>query len=150
MPNMKKNYLPEIEVIRSWSLMACDFISNKIPDLRDMMLDAINIYEKFPMNGKRSELQGLKEGMREIKGIAKGLSLVDYDYLNALLLEKFGIGLEDNNKEIIKHILKRNKIINETEYRIIYEWVYENDMDIEQVKQFDKLLFDYTESLDRH
>jgi len=147
---MKKNYLPEIEVIRSWSLMACDFISNKIPDLRDMMLDAINIYEKFPMNGKRSELQGLKEGMREIKGIAKGLSLVDYDYLNALLLEKFGIGLEDNNKEIIKHILKRNKIINETEYRIIYEWVYENDMDIEQVKQFDKLLFDYTESLDRH
>ena len=84
---------------------------------------------------------------------SRDLSPDQFDELNQVLRRKFGQDLVHNRqKEIaeIKRIIKRGKINNEEEYRLIRGWIDEllmNNGALKEVQKLEELLCHFEESV---
>jgi hypothetical protein len=65
-------------------------------------------------------LLGFKEAVRDTRTVAKeGLNTAAFNELNLLLLEKYGIGLEKDDKRTIAFLVGRGKINSVFEARFV-------------------------------
>lgn len=98
-------------------------------------------------------LPGLKCLYNDLNENSRDLSPEQFDELNHILRRKFGQDLVHNRqKEIaeIKRIIKRGKINNEEEYRLIRGWIDEllmNNGALKEVQKLEELLCHFEESV---
>jgi len=150
MKTEKRNYLTEIEYLKNWSITALQFMANNNSQLKVFCESVLDTLEHAQLINNKKMLQGFEEGVRDFKELAKGLSPSDYNELNAILNEKFGMGLEFDSKKIIAAIIKRGKIRNDDEYRLIDEQVNElcqTNRQSHEIELLNKLLLDFDNKL---
>jgi hypothetical protein len=146
MKTEKRNYLTEIEYLKNWSITALQFMANKDTQFKVLCESVLDTLEHAQLINNKKMLQGFEEGVRDFKEWAKGLSPSDYKELNAILNEKFGMGLEFDRKKIIAAIIKRGKIRSDDEYRLIDEQVDElcqTNRQSHEIELLNKLLLDF-------
>ena len=169
---MKKNLNTEQEgevlFIKNWSLTIIDFISFK-SNLADSPIFEMykDTFSEETMQRLLSQvssaryMKGLKQAFNDINqlanewayewasGPAKDLRKIELLELNKILLAKFGRTLVDEDKETeghIKRIIKRGKINNEEEYRIILakvDEIYADKSKVDLVQSLNDLLLKY-------
>jgi hypothetical protein len=91
-------------------------------------------------------LQGFEAAVRDIKEWSRDFPLADYRELNVILIEKFGKGLEYDSKKTIASIVKRGKLRNEDEYRLIDDAVNElcqTNHQSSEIETFNKMLLEF-------
>lgn len=135
----------ELELIKDWCLTILIFItdkSNNNPIINQMKDVIINSYN----NQNIKELINCKSDIIEW---IKGFSQNDTEELNNLLRDKFGndLVIESNNIiRKIKYIIKKGKITNDNEYRLLLsrvDEIYQNDSKQMELKKLNKLLANY-------
>ncbi len=97
-------------------------------------------------------LVGLRSSINDYNEDARDLTPAELEELNAILREKFGEDLVHNRQKDlakIKRIIKRGKINNEDEFRLLKGWIDEllEEEKIEEAQLLDKLMFEFEESL---
>ena len=97
-------------------------------------------------------LVGLRSSINDYNEDARDLTPAELEELNAILREKFGEDLVHNRqRELakIKRIIKRGKINNEDEFRLLKGRIDEllEEEKIEEAQLLDKLMFEFEESL---
>ncbi|MCQ2304504.1 MAG: hypothetical protein MJZ97_05890 [Bacteroidales bacterium] len=97
-------------------------------------------------------LVGLRSSINDYNEDACDLTPSEFEELNAILREKFGEDLVHNRqRELakIKRIIKRGKINNEDEFRLLKGRIDEllEEEKIEEAQLLDKLMFEFEESL---
>lgn len=144
-----RNYLLEMEFIKNWIITVMDFLEKKIPEFHKFSEVMKSTFDKYPNQNSKKMLQGYRESYRDINEMAKNLSLIDYNELDKILIERFGKGLNDvNNTKILEKIIKRGKIISDDEFRLIDEKVNElcqTEPQSSEVDMLNKLLLVYHE-----
>ncbi len=100
----------------------------------------------------KKNLSGMRYIERDLNEWIKGFSNADISELDELLKNKFGTGLdiiEKKNQKIIQKVIKRGKILNEKEYRLIKnreDEIYVDNSKAEEKQQLDRLMEAYEES----
>lgn len=97
-------------------------------------------------------LVGLRSSINDYNEDACDLTPSEFEELNAILREKFGEDLVHNRQKDlakIKRIIKRGKINNEDEFRLLKGRIDEllEEEKIEEAQLLDKLMFEFEESL---
>lgn len=145
----KPNYLHEIERLKDRYITILDFMSLKYPELKNFSaITRNNLLRQYPHYNKNI-LQGFREGYHDISEMASMLPFDDFMELNKILVEKFGKGLDEiNNKtmRLINRVIKRGKIINDEEYRILEDQINKLSQSKSQQSEIEiinKLLTDY-------
>lgn len=97
-------------------------------------------------------LVGLRSSINDYNEDARDLTPAEFEELNAILREKFGEDLVHNRQKDlakIKRIVKRGKINNEDEFRLLKGRIDEllEEEKIEEAQLLDKLMFEFEESL---
>ena len=97
-------------------------------------------------------LVGLRSSINDYNEDACDLTPSEFEELNAILREKFGEDLVHNRqRELakIKRIIKRGKINNEDEFRLLKGRIDEllEESQFEEAQLLDKLMFEFEESL---
>ena len=97
-------------------------------------------------------LVGLRSSINDYNEDARDLTPAELEELNAILREKFGEDLVHNRQKDlakIKRIIKRGKINNEDEFRLLKGRIDEllEEEKIEEAQLLDKLMFEFEESL---
>lgn len=97
-------------------------------------------------------LVGLRSSINDYNEDARDLTPAEFEELNAILREKFGEDLVHNRQKDlakIKRIIKRGKINNEDEFRLLKGRIDEllEEEKIEEAQLLDKLMFEFEESL---
>lgn len=151
----KSEYLNEMEYIKDWCIVVIDFKLS----MNEAHIELKNIYEPLKIdleknfNSKNKNIQkGFKETYRNlVEEINYWSEKMKVD-LNNILNSKFGETMNQiNNENEIKKIIKRAKINNDVEYRVINEKV----SDISQTKsnldllgKLNKLLLKYEQNIE--
>ncbi len=140
--------LKELEHIKEWCLTIIDFMT-----LHYGKSQVFKQYLDIIIDGYQNQnLSGLKYIYRDTNEWAKGISRTDLDELNKLLHDKFGESLVKKNNENlseIKKVVKKGKISNEDEYRLLLsrvDEIYENKNKEKELEILNKLLADYHKS----
>jgi hypothetical protein len=116
----EKDYLPEIQMLKNWLIDAWEYICRHVPKLAQLREIGIISFERFPIKNNKQTLLGFKEAVREIRTDAKeGLNTSQFNELNLFLLEKYGLGLEKDDKRTIAFLVRRGKINSEFEARFV-------------------------------
>ncbi|MBC8125494.1 MAG: hypothetical protein H7X70_07135 [Candidatus Kapabacteria bacterium] len=115
----KSTSIEEMEYLRARSAFIMEFIASKDvgnPLYEQVMQIIQNAFDKKNMSG-------LKSLSRDVNEWAGGLPRKDIAELEALLEEKYGEDLSGDKITLatLRLILKRGKIENEEEYRIVHE-----------------------------
>ena len=130
--------MSELDYLRDRSLLIIDFILNK--NVGDSMMQQFkSVIQETYVKGN---LKGLKTLSRDMNAWAKGLPQKDIKELELLLAEKFGENLSGDKitHTVIKQVLKKGKIENQENYRVVYEYLqdisatdpfYENIVELE-------------------
>lgn len=138
MKNNTNTEMSELEYLRDRSLLIIDFILNK--NVGDSMMQQFkSVIQETYVKGN---LKGLKTLSRDMNAWAKGLPQKDIKELELLLAEKFGENLSGDKitHTVIKQVLKKGKIENQENYRVVYEYLqdisatdpfYENMVELE-------------------
>lgn len=133
----------ELEYLRDRSLMIMiiEFILNKNADNSMMEQFKSVIQETYT----KRNLKGLKTLTRDLNAWAKGLPQKDIKELELLLAEKFGENLSGDKitHAVINRVLKKGKIENEENYRVVYEYLQDitaTDPFYEKVNELESLL----------
>ncbi|MCQ2320438.1 MAG: hypothetical protein MJZ91_03785 [Bacteroidales bacterium] len=97
-------------------------------------------------------LVGLRSSINDYNEDACDLTPSEFEELNAILREKFGEDLVHNRQKDlakIKRIIKRGKINNEDEFRLLKGRIDEllEEEKVEEAQLLDKLMFEFEESL---
>lgn len=97
-------------------------------------------------------LVGLRSSINDYNEDACDLTPSEFEELNAILREKFGEDLVHNRQKDlakIKRIIKRGKINNEDEFRLLKGRIDEllEESQFEEAQLLDKLMFEFEESL---
>lgn len=97
-------------------------------------------------------LVGIRSSINDYNEDARDLTPAEFEELNAILREKFGEDLVHNRQKDlakIKRIIKRGKINNEDEFRLLKGRIDEllEEEKIEEAQLLDKLMFEFEESL---
>ena len=97
-------------------------------------------------------LVGLRSSINDYNENARDLTPAELEELNAILREKFGEDLVHNRQKDlakIKRIIKRGKINNEDEFRLLKGRIDEllEESQFEEAQLLDKLMFEFEESL---
>ena len=97
-------------------------------------------------------LVGLRSSINDYNEDARDLTPAEFEELNAILREKFGEDLVHNRQKDlakIKRIIKRGKINNEDEFRLLKGRIDEllEEEKVEEAQLLDKLMFEFEESL---
>ncbi len=121
---MKRKYteqqLKELYFMRDWSNFICDFIAEVGYD------SFADWHISIDENYKTGYIAANKESFVDINETAKDLPRKHFNELNHRLKEKFGKTLFDMDKKRekkIASILKRNKVRNEDEFRMIQAYI---------------------------
>ena len=137
----------ELQYLRDRSLMIIEFILSK--NAGNPMMEQFKsvIQETYT----KRNLKGLKTLTRDINAWAKGLPQRDIKELELLLAEKFGENLSGDKitHAVIKQVLKKGKIENEENYRVVYEYLQDitaTDPFYEKVNELESLLEIYRKS----
>ncbi len=135
----------DFEYIKGWCLFVVQYLTEKSPNV---LMGEFKNNIKGLTNSKKS-LRQLKTLKKDLTEWARGLSEDDIHELNNLLSENFEENLEDVNfKSLteVKHIVKRGKINNEDEFRLLMarvEEIYADDTKKAELENINKLLADY-------
>lgn len=135
----------ELHHIKDWCLTILNFMIEKSGD-NPLFQQFKNIIVE---THEKQNLKGLRHVIKDVNEWAKGLSKSDFDELNNLLNRKFEKDLIKEDTKIsnkISQVLKKGKISNEEEYRMLLnrvEEIYADESKKEEVKSFNKLLADY-------
>jgi hypothetical protein len=134
-PNQKKE--EELLFIKDWCLTIIDH------------LDTISVnnsmasFKNAILNGYTAKnLRGMRLALKDITKMAQYFDVENVNKINYLLKEKFGKDLNDDSEKTqkkINQIIKRNKILNPDEFRILKEKAEEIYSDIEQRDMFEKI-----------
>jgi hypothetical protein len=142
---LKDEQLRELAYIKDWCLTIMDFIFSKSdqPLILAVFNDAIN-------NGYDTQnLRGMRYVYRDTSEWGRGLSLRDIEELNKILYEKFGEDLNTCSKRDlskINKIIKKGKIANENEFRIVLsriDEIYHDSAKNEEIEILNMLLRKY-------
>jgi polyhydroxyalkanoate synthesis regulator phasin len=152
----KSDYSNEMEYIKEWCITVIDF---KLK-LKDIDPEMIKIYSpiidtltnNYPTNDKKHQ-KGLKGFYNSIKEeISFWPDNIKMD-LNEILFSKFGENINQYDKQvrmIIKKILKRGKINDEDEFRLVNDKVNEIcqiDSESSEIGELNRLLLAYEQNI---
>lgn len=145
----------ELFEIREWCHSIIDFfcsIDEKNITLYENFKEALSDENKNNFLQKVSPsvfIKGLRQAKNDINEWASYLPKSDLESLNEMLRIKFGKDLHTHSKDISKQIstvLKRGKINNDDEFRLIEEKVgelCESESELSEIDMFNKLLLAY-------
>ncbi len=137
--------LKESKYIKEWCLTILDFMTSKNSNTPIINQTKSVIVETY----NNQNIKGLRYCNKDINEWARSMPQTDLDELNSLLQDKFGENLvKENNKDLdkVKLVVKKGKISNENEYRLLLcrvDEIYENERKKEEVEILSKLLADY-------
>lgn len=118
---LSKDKLKELEYLRNRSICIIDFMLKE--NSGDPMLTQ---YRQIIENAYNEiNLRGMKILSRDINAWAKGLPQKQIKELEVLLASKFAEDLsgDKTTHETIRQLLKKGKVSNEEEYRIVHEYL---------------------------
>lgn len=137
--------IKELSQTKEWCLAILNFMISKngeTPGLKMFVEVIIDSYQK-------QNLKGLKYVNKDINEWARGLPLSDVDELNKLLWNRFGEDLsKQTNRNLVKiaQIIKKGKIANEDEYRLLLirvDEIYKDESKQDELQTLNNLLADY-------
>ena len=127
----------EVEQLRNWCLTIVRFIGERgASDLFRELENAIN------KGAERGSLRGLKIVAGDLREMAGGLNAQDQEKLDAIMLERFGRGLREENRMFqreVARILKRGAIKDPDEYRLLVARADEIHADDSKRGEFDRI-----------
>lgn len=135
----------ELSHINEWCLTIIDFMIVKYGETPGLLMIKDPIKEAY----LSQNLKGMRCVLNDINEWAKGLPLSDINELNILLQNKFGEDLQTVTKQHqikIAQILKKGKISNENEYRLVLghvDEIYNDSSKKNVVDSLNKLLVEY-------
>ena len=112
----------ELVFMKDWILIVHDYIFKDDEDILEE--DKLYIIKAFEIG----EIRGMRMAFNDTLDMAKDLSYAQKEELNAILREKFGTDLnEQNNKNYkkIKRVLQRGKIKTDEEFYLLKERIDE-------------------------
>ena len=136
----------ELEIMKDWILIVHDYIFKDDEDILEE--DKLYIIKAFEIG----EIRGMRMAFNDTLDMAKDLSYAQKEDLNAILREKFGTDLnEQNNKNYkkIKRVIQRGKIKTDEEYYLLKERIdeiYDDESKREEVEELGTLLLNYENS----
>nr|WP_199080616.1 hypothetical protein [Pedobacter sp. ASV19] len=123
-----KNYESQMEHIKDWCVVILDFIVAKNINFKEFTEPTKDNLNKYYKNNSQRFYKGFQQSYRDINEMAKFLTPLEYEELNAILNEKFGKDLNHINPVIdrrIAKVLKIGKISNLEEYELLLNRVEE-------------------------
>ncbi len=143
---MKKE---ELKILRDKCLIFCTFLVQKtgVPKQSFGQTNKL-IYKAY----KDNDVRALKVTSNDIDNQIRELPLYLSLELDKLFQEKLGISIDSINKKMekeIQKVIKRGKILNEEEYRLIKnreDEIYVDNSKAEEKQQLDRLMEAYEES----
>ena len=136
----------EFVFMKDWILIVHDYIFKDDEDILEE--DKLYIIKAFDIG----EIRGMRMAFNDTLDMAKDLSYAQKEELNAILREKFGTDLnEQNNKNYkkIKRVIQRGKIKTDEEYYLLKERIdeiYDDESKREEVEELGTLLLNYENS----
>ena len=136
----------ELVFMKDWILIVHDYIFKDDEDILEE--DKLYIIKAFEIG----EIRGMRMAFNDTLDMAKDLSYAQKEELNAILREKFGTDLnEQNNKNYkkIKRVIQRGKIKTDEEYYFLKERIdeiYDDESKREEVEELGTLLLNYENS----
>ncbi|WP_284652917.1 hypothetical protein [Flavobacterium terrisoli] len=134
----------ELKYLRDRSLIIVDFLSSKsinslaIGKLKPIIDDTFN----------KQNLNGLKTISRDLNAWAKGFPQKDIQELEIILADQFGEDLSGDKitLKLIQKVLKKGKIENEENYRVVQEYlndISEESPFVDRITELNALLASY-------
>ena len=136
----------ELVFMKDWILIVHDYIFKDDEDILEE--DKLYIIKAFEIG----EIRGMRMAFNDTLDMAKDLSYAQKEELNAILREKFGTDLnEQNNKNYkkIKRVIQRGQIKTDEEYYLLKERIdeiYDDESKREEVEELETLLLNYENS----
>ena len=136
----------ELAFMKDWILIVHEYIFKNDEDILEV--DKLCIIKAFEIG----EIRGMRMAFNDTLDMAKDLSYAQKEELNAILREKFGTDLnEQNNKNYkkIKRVIQRGKIKTDEEYYLLKERIdeiYDDESKREEVEELGTLLLNYENS----
>ena len=136
----------ELAFMKDFIVFIDDYIYKDDEDILEE--DKLCIIKAFEIG----EIRGMRMAFNDTLDMAKDLSYAQKEELNALLREKLGTDLnEQNNKTYkkIKRVLQRGKIKTDEEFYLLKERIdeiYEDESKSEEVEELGTLLLNYENS----
>lgn len=136
----------ELVFMKDWILIVHDYIFKDDEDILEE--DKLYIIKAFEIG----EIRGMRMAFNDTLDMAKDLSYAQKEELNAILREKFGTDLnEQNNKNYkkIKRVIQRGQIKTDEEYYLLKERIdeiYDDESKREEVEELGTLLLNYENS----
>lgn len=146
--SLDKSYDMGFEELKDWCLLVLDFIESKhSPSILGNLKEDVNLaYE----NG---DFRPLKTLYRDLNEWVSGFPIVYQTELNDLLLTKFGRLLNEyaiKSISILNKIIKKGKIENEDEYRIVMariDQIYDDSTKKDELQKLNQLLFNHDSNI---
>ncbi len=146
---MKKK---EFEFLRDKCLLFNEFMEKKMIISSEIINAFKNSNDLIIKACENRHTKILREGNREVDLQIRELPLYLALELDKLFQEKLGISIDSINKKMekeIQKVIKRGKILNEEEYRLIKnreDEIYVDNSKAEEKQQLDRLMEAYEES----
>lgn len=137
--------IKELSQIKEWCLAILNFMISKNGETPGLKMFVEVITDSY----QKQNLKGLKYVNKDINEWARGLPLSDVDELNKLLWNRFGEDLsKQTNRNLVKiaQIIKKGKIANEDEYRLLLirvDEIYKDESKQDELQTLNNLLADY-------
>lgn len=140
--------------MKDWILIVHDYIHKDSKEPYKSMYEEAKIYliEGIIKAFEVGEIRGMRMAFNDTLDDAKDLSYAQKEELNAILREKLGTDLnEQNNKNYkkIKRVIQRGKIKTDEEYYLLkerIEEIYDDEGKREEVEELETLLLNYENS----
>jgi len=136
----------DYETLKEWCLTACDYLLKIDPQHSFLVKEIEKVILKIDIRKKKNDMWAL---YKELHLCLRDLPPNQIEELNQILTEKFGHNLADVAKmetKAIEKIIKRGRIRNDTEYRLVWQRedeIYTDDSQFEYAETLRKLLSDY-------
>jgi hypothetical protein len=144
----------ELVFMKDFILFVSDYIHKDLEEPDKSIYEEAKIYliDGLKKGVEIGEIRGMRMAFNDTLDMAKDLSYAQKEELNAILREKFGTDLnEQNNKNYkkIKRVLQRGKIKTDEEFYLLKERIdeiYEDESKSEEVDELGTLLLNYENS----
>lgn len=151
---LTKKQQKELAFMKDWILIVHEYIHKDLEEPDKSMYEEAKIYliEGIIKAFEVGEIRGMRMAFNDTLDDAKDLSYAQKEELNAILREKLGTDLnEQNNKNYkkIKRVIQRGKIKTDEEYYLLkerIEEIYDDEGKREEVEELETLLLNYENS----
>ena len=136
----------DYETLKEWCLTVFDYLLEQEPEFKLVADDSKALIASYDRYHNIKKMRAL---YKEHHLILRDLPPNQIEELNQILTEKFGHNLADVAKmetKAIEKIIKRGRIRNDTEYRLVWQRedeIYTDDSQFEYAETLRKLLSDY-------